>query len=140
MSLQALEQTLVQNRVVVFTTYRRDCRPQMSLVTAGAYSGGIAFTTRAVNAKARNLMRDPRCAMMLTKPDLRGYAVLDGDAELIAPHNADPERLRIALRDVYRSAAGKEHPDWEEYDRVMVQDQRLVVLLRPGRIFLNNVP
>jgi hypothetical protein len=118
MSLPALEQLLSQNHVVVFTTYRKDGRPQMTLVTAGAYDGGLAFTTRQRNAKYHNLMRDPRCA--------------------IGAHNTDADKLRTALRDVYRSAAGKDHPDWDEYDQAMAEQQRVVVLLRPGRIVLNN--
>lgn len=140
MSLEALEQLLGQNHVVVVTTYRRDGRPQMSLVTAGVYAGGLAFTTRQQNAKHHNLMRDARCAMMLTKPDLRGYGVLDGDADIIGAHNTDAEKLRLALRDVFRAAAGKEHPDWDEYDRAMAEQQRVVILLRPGRVFLRNAP
>ncbi len=140
MSLQSLEQLAAQNHVVVFTTYRRDGRPQMSLVTAGPYEGGLAFTTRRRNAKYHNLMRDPRCAMMLTKPGFRGYAVLDGDAEVLGPHNTGAEELRLALRDVYQAAAGQEHPDWEEYDQAMAEQERVVILLRPGRVVLNNAP
>jgi hypothetical protein len=43
------------------------------------------------------------------------------------------------LRQVYRSIKG-EHPNWEEYDRAMEEQRRLVVLLKPGRLFGRNVP
>lgn len=133
-ALDDLDGLLEQNSVVVFTTFRRDGMPQQSLVTVGKLDGGLVFTTRSVSAKARNLARDPRCAMMLVSPDRRAFAALDGKAEAQGAHNTDADALRIRLREVYRAAAGKEHPDWEEYDRVMVEQGRIAVLLRPDRI------
>lgn len=133
-ALDDLDRLLEQNSVVVFTTFRRDGMPQQSLVTVGKLDGGLAFTTRSVNAKARNLARDPRCAMMLVSPDRRAFAALDGKAETQGAENTDAETLRLRLREVYRVAAGKEHPDWDEYDRVMVDQGRVAVLMRPDRI------
>lgn len=137
-TLDDLDGLLAQSNVVVFTTFRRDGMPQQSLVTVGKVDGGLAFTTRSRNAKAYNLARDPRCAIMLVRPDNRGFAVLDGRAEVQGPHNSDADSLRLRLRDVYRVAAGKEHPDWDEYDRVMLEEGRVVILLRPDRIFARN--
>ncbi len=138
MELNALEQLLGENHVAVVTTFRRDGRPQMSLVTVGSFEGGLAFTTQQGRAKAANLKRDPRCAIMLTKPNWRGYGVLDGDAEVRGSHNTDAEMLRIDLRAVYRVAAGQEHPDWEAYDRAMVEQRRVVVVLKHGRLVTVN--
>lgn len=138
-TLDDLDGLLAQSNVVVFTTFRRDGMPQQSLVTVGKMDGGLAFTTRSRNAKAHNLARDPRCAIMLVSPDWRAFAVLDGRAEVQGAHNTDGEALRVRLREVYRTAAGKEHPDWDEYDRVMVEQGRVAVLLRPDRITGNNV-
>lgn len=137
-TLDDLDGLLAQSNVVVFTTFRRGGMPQQSLVTVGKMDGGLAFTTRSRNAKAYNLARDPRCAIMLVKPDNRGFAVLDGSAEVQDTHNTDADALRLRLREVYRVAAGKEHPDWDEYDRVMLEEGRVAVLLRPGRIFARN--
>ena len=137
-TLDDLDGLLARNNVVVFTTFRRDGMPQQSLVTVGKMDGGLAFTTRSRNAKAYNLGRDPRCAIMLVRPDNRGFAVLDGRAEVHGPHNTDSDALRLRLREVYRVAAGKEHPDWDEYDRVMLEEGRVTVLLRPDRIFARN--
>ena len=53
--------------------------------------------------------------------------------------NTDAETLRLRLREVYRTAARKEHPDWDEYDRVMVEQGRIAVLLRPDRIVGHGV-
>ncbi len=139
MALEELDGLLAQNRVAVATTYRKDGRPQQSLVTVGRFDGGLAFTTTQGRAKFNNLARDPRFALLLSRPDWRGYAVLDGDAEVRSAENTPADRLRDELRAVYRAAAGKEHPDWDEYDRVMREERRVVVLLRPGRLFTRNL-
>ena len=39
--------------------------------------------------------------MMVMSPDLRNYAVIDGDARIAGGRDADPETVRLALRDVY---------------------------------------
>ena len=57
---------------------------------------------------------------------------------MLGPDNSDADGLRLRLREVYRVAAGKEHPDWDEYDRVMLEEGRVAVLLRPDRIFARN--
>ena len=135
MELSDLEPILDENQVGVLTTFRRDGRPQMSPVTTRTYQGQLALTTQRRSAKARNLVRDPRCAILLSKPNFRGYAVVDGDAEVRGSHNTDSEELRLLLREVYRAAAGKEHPDWDEYDQAMVEQDRVVILIEPSRIY-----
>ena len=132
-SLEDLRPLLEQSRVVVFTTFRRDGMPQQSLVTVGELDGGLAFTTRSVNAKALNLARDPRCAMMLVSPDRRSFAVLDGEAEVLGPDDLDAEALRLKLREVF-AAAGGTHEDWDAYDRAMLEQGRVAITLRPARI------
>jgi PPOX class probable F420-dependent enzyme len=139
MDFHDLEEFVRTQREVVFTTYRKDGRPQQSLVTVGSMEGGLAFTTTEGRAKVNNLGRDPRCSIMVLKPDYRGYAVLDGDADVRSRENTEPANLRMDLRQVYRSIKG-EHPNWEEYDRAMEEQRRLVVLLKPGRLFGRNVP
>jgi hypothetical protein len=50
----------------------------------------------------------------------------------------DADAVRVLLRDIY-TAAGGVHDDWDEYDRVMLEDQRVAVLVSPQRI-LGNAP
>ncbi len=138
-SLDDLHDLLEQSRVVVFTTFRRDGMPQQSLVTVGMLDGGLAFTTRSRNAKALNLGRDPRCAMMLVSPDRRRFAVLDGEADVLGPHNLDAESLRLKLREVFVAAGGR-HENWDEYDRAMAEQGRVAITLRPSRIVGHGVP
>ena len=49
--------------------------------------------------------------------------------------NTDHEVLKLALRDVYRAASGQEHPDWDEYDRAMVDDRRAAVIVVPNSVY-----
>ncbi len=140
MALDELDGLLAENQVAVATTFRRDGRPQQSLVTVGKFEDGLAFTTTTDRAKYHNLARDTRFALMVCRPGWRGYAVIDGDAEVRSAANTDAVALRANLRDVYRAAAGEEHLDWDEYDEAMRSEGRVVVLLRPGRLLTHNLP
>ncbi len=40
------------------------------------------------------------------------------------------------MREVFASAGGT-HEDWEEYDRVMSEEKRVVVLVAPERVLGN---
>ncbi|WP_033344230.1 TIGR03618 family F420-dependent PPOX class oxidoreductase [Catenuloplanes japonicus] len=68
------------------------------------------------------------------------WAAVEGVAELAGPDDArdwlTAERLRGLLRDVF-TAAGGEHEDWDEYDRVMADQRRAAVLISPTRIYSN---
>ena len=119
----------------VLTTFRRDGAAQMSIVSCGPYRDGIAFTTTADRAKLRNLKRNPRCSLLVSQEDWWGYVVLEGHAEILSADNTDPEEFRMALRDVYRTASGSEHLNWEEYDQAMIADHRSAVIVVPERIY-----
>ena len=139
MNLDDITPLLDQNRVVNFSTYRRDGRPQMSLVTVGRVGDALGFSTRRGNAKLANLKRDLRCAMMVMSPDLRRYAVLDGDAVIVDAYTTEAETLRVTLREVYRASAGKVHPDWEEFDAAMIEQERGAILLSPSRMYGHGI-
>jgi PPOX class probable F420-dependent enzyme len=109
-------------------TLKRDGRPQSSVVTH-AFDPATATLRVSVTedrAKTRNLRRDPRVSYQVTRPDLGGYAVGEGRAELTAeardPHDPTVEAL-VAL---YRDVAG-EHPDWDAYRAAMVADRRVLL-------------
>jgi PPOX class probable F420-dependent enzyme len=117
-------------------TLKRDGRPQASVVThvLDAASATLRVSVTEPRAKTRNLRRDPRASYLVTTPDLRGYAVGEGTAQLTAPA-ADPHDTTVdALVALYRDIAG-EHPDWDEYRAAMVTDQRVVLTLPLERIY-----
>ena len=132
---ESVKKFVSENHRAVLTTFRRNGAAQMSIVTTGAYSDGAAFTTTEDRAKLSNLKRDPRCSLLVSHESWWGYVVLEGRARVMSPDNTDAEELRQALRDVYRAASGEEHPDWDEYDRAMVDDRRAAVVIVPEHIY-----
>ena len=86
-------------------------------------------------AKLLNLKRDPRCSLLVSQEDWWGFVVLEGHAEILSAERTDADELRLALRDTYRTASGQEHPNWEEYDQAMVDDQRAVIIVVPEHIY-----
>ena len=126
---------LSENHNAVCTTFRRNGAAQLSIVTSGLYGGGAAFTTTADRAKHRNLARDPRCSLLVSHADWRPFLVLEGNATVLSQDNTPVEELRTAFRDVFRAAAGKDHPNWDEYDRVMVEDRRVIVIVTPEHVY-----
>ena len=119
----------------VLTTFRRDGAAQMSIITCGPYRDGVAFTTTARRAKLLNLQRDSRCSLLVSNENWWGFVVLEGRAQIISTDNTGAEEYRDALRDVYRTAAGEEHSNWEEYDQAMRDDRRSAVIVIPSRIY-----
>ena len=68
------------------------------------------------------------------------WATIEGTVDLIGPDDAfsgfDPAGVPQLLRDVF-TAAGGTHDDWDEYDRVMAEQRRAAVLVRPQRVYSN---
>ena len=122
------------NDKAVLSTFRRSGAAQLSIVSVGPYGEGAAFTTTEDRAKLWNLRRDPRCSLPVSQDSWWGFVVLEGSARIMSADNTDPEELSQAFREVYRSISG-EHPDWEEYDRAMVNDRRAVIVVVPERIY-----
>jgi PPOX class probable F420-dependent enzyme len=120
----------------VVTTYQPDGGMQASIVVCGAFRGQAAFVSvRGKSAKVRNLRRDPRCTVLAVSADWRSWVTVEGEAQLFDSTNTEAEELRLLLREVYRACGDKEHPDWQEYDVAMRQQNAVVVLVRPTRVY-----
>ena len=120
----------------VLATLKRDGRPQLSNVNYHFDPDRrlVRISITADRAKARNLARDPRASLHVSSEDGWSYAVAEGNAELSAVA-ADPADAAVEeLVSLYRDIRG-DHPDWDEYRRVMVEDGRLVVRLHVERLY-----
>ncbi len=119
----------------VLATIKRDGRPQLSNVAYVAGDDGvIRISVTADRAKTANLRRDPRASFYVVRSDFWAYCVVDADVELL-PVAADPGDATVdALVEYFRSVSG-EHDDWDEYRRAMVDDRRLLLLLRPTHAY-----
>lgn len=119
----------------VLTTFRRSGAAQMSIITCGPMGNGVAFTVTHDRVKLKNLQRNPSCSLLVSNESWWGFVVLEGSAEIISADNTEPETLRLALRDAYRTASGGEHSNWEEYDQAMRDDRRAVIIVVPERTY-----
>ena len=120
----------------VLATLKRDGRPQLSNVSYAYYPDDrlIKVSITATRAKYRNLQRDPRASFHVTSPDFWSYAVAEGSAEL-SPVASEPDDATVEeLIELYRRING-EHPDWDDYRRAMVADQRVVLRLPVERAY-----
>ena len=135
MLTDAQREFLTANHNGALTTFRRSGAAQMSIVTCGIYGDGVAFTTTGDRAKLRNLRRNPRCTILVGTDDWRNFVVLEGQARLVGTDTAGADEYRETLREVYRAAAGREHPDWPEYDQAMLDDGRYAVIVTPAHVY-----
>jgi len=115
-----------------------------SLVSAGVLAHPVTGTlvvgvvARADSRKIANL----RIARRATLVAVEGYqwVAVEGPADLAGPVDAlagfDPAGVPRLLRQVFTAAGGR-HPDWDEYDRRMREQQRTVVLVTPAAVYTN---
>ena len=124
------------NHPGVISTYQRNGAIHNSIVVCGAYKGNAAFVAvRGNSRKVHNLRRNPHCSVLSVKSDWRSFVIVEGQAQLFYARNTEAEELRVLLREVYRACGDKDHPDWEEYDRAMVDQDAVVVLVPPDRVY-----
>jgi PPOX class probable F420-dependent enzyme len=127
--------------LAVISTLRADGTIQSSLVNAGvmrhplAEHQVLAFVTYG-KVKLANLRVRPQATATFRSG--WQWAALEGHAQLIGPDDphaeVDAERLRLLLREAFTAAGGR-HDNWAEYDRVMLEQRRTLVLIGPVRIY-----
>ncbi|MFC3689694.1 PPOX class F420-dependent oxidoreductase [Aquipuribacter hungaricus] len=122
------------NRRSVLITLRRDGRPQSSNVMHVVTDGTFEVSVTDSRAKTRNVRRDSRVSLHVSAQDFWSYVVVDGTAETLPVAQHPDDATADALVRYYRAAAG-EHPDWDEYRRVMVEEQRLLLRITPQRAY-----
>jgi PPOX class probable F420-dependent enzyme len=131
--------------LVVVSTARADGTIQSSVVNAGVLdhpmSGDpvVAFVAAGASKRLVNLRARPRATVVLRAG--WQWAGVEGPTELAGPDDQldglDAERVPALLRDIFK-AAGGQHEDWDEYDRVMADERRVAVFVRPERVFGNS--
>ena len=130
-----------ESGLVVVSTLRADNTIQSSLVNAGILAHPkTGDNILAFVASGRVKLANLRARPQITATFRNGWqwAAVEGHAELLGPDDPQPwldaEDQRLLLRAIF-TAAGGEHDDWDEYDRVMVEQRRTAVLIRPSRIY-----
>ncbi|GAC1409509.1 MAG: PPOX class F420-dependent oxidoreductase [Mycobacterium sp.] len=134
-----------ESGLAIVSTLRSDTTIQASLVNLGKVphpatrEQALAFVTYG-RVKLANLRARPQLAVTFRKGWM--WATVEGRAELAGPDDpkpwlADADQLRLLLREVF-TAAGGTHDNWDEYDRVMAEQRRTVVLIAPTRVYSNG--
>ena len=120
----------------VIATRRPNGATHSSIVVCGAYEGNAAFVSVYPRSqKIRNLRRNPNCTVLSVRDDWREWVSVEGQATLIDYNNTDAEEMRVLLRKVYMACSHSEHPDWDEYDQAMVDQEAVIVLVKPERVY-----
>jgi PPOX class probable F420-dependent enzyme len=125
------------NSLGVLATIKHDGRPQLSNVSYhfDAREVAIQVSITEPRAKTRNLRRDPRASIHVSSDDGWAYAVAEGDA-ILTPTATTPDDDTVeGLIALYRNIAGREHPDWDEYRRAMVDDRRVLMTMPISHLY-----
>jgi len=131
-----IEQFIHDNPQGVMTSFRRNGMPQLSIVTVYPRDGGVGVSITENRAKFKNLLRDPRCSLLISHADWwSGFLVFEGKVELSHSGNTDPEKLRMARRYIFSATTRRRSADWDEYDRIANEDKRVAMLLRPEHVY-----
>jgi PPOX class probable F420-dependent enzyme len=131
-----IEQFIHDNPQGVLTSFRRNGMPQLSIVTVYPRDGGVGISITENRMKFKNLLRDPRCSLLVSHADWwTGFLVFEGKAELTHSGNTDPEALRAARRHIYSATTRRRSRDWAEYDRITEADKRVAMVLRPDHVY-----
>ena len=114
---------------LVLITRRADGSPQASPVTGGIDDEGhILISTYPERAKTRNARRRPEVSVLVLSDDFGdAWVQVDGTCEALdVPDSVEP------LVEYYRNISG-EHPDWDEYRRAMIDQQKTLLRITPTR-------
>jgi PPOX class probable F420-dependent enzyme len=131
-----IEQFIHDNPQGVMTSFRQNGMPQLSIVTVYPRDGGVGVSITENRAKFKNLLRDPRCSLLVSHTDWwSGFLVFEGTVELTHSGNTDPEKLRMARRYIFSATTRRRSADWDEYDRIANEDKRVAMLLRPEHVY-----
>jgi PPOX class probable F420-dependent enzyme len=119
----------------VLVTLRRDGLPQLSnIMYVPDENDLIGISVTESRAKTKNLRRDPRAFLHVTRADFFAYVVLEGTVTLSSVATEPGDSVVDALVDMYRTARG-EHPDWDEFRQAMVDEGRVLAQLRVNRAY-----
>lgn len=118
----ALERLRTLHRAVL-ATYRRDGSLQLSpVVCALDEHDRVVVSTRETAMKTHNIRRDPRVTLCAFSDGFYGeWLQVEGRAEIVSL----PQAME-GLVSYYRVVSG-EHPDWDDYRRAMVEEQRVLM-------------
>ena len=126
LSAEAARQFIAdRHRGVLVTLKSSDGRPQLSNVAYALIGDEVRMSVTQTRAKTANAGRDPRVSLYVTSDDFWTYVVAEGIAHLTPVARTPGDHTCQRLLETYEAAAGKAHPDPDEFFQAMVADRRL---------------
>ena len=124
------EQFLRNHKQAVLGTIREDGRPHLTNVLVVYDDSHLLISITESRVKYRHLRRDPRATALILGDNFWQYLVIEGTADFTHLPDAHGE-----LRRYYELASGGPHPDWDEYDRAMAEERRVLLTLSIDRMY-----
>src|SRR2546429_7377062 len=121
-----IEQFIHDSPQGVLASFRRNGMPQLSIVTVYPRDGGVGISITETRMKFKNLLRDPRCSVLISHVDWwSGFLVFEGKAELTHSGNTDPDTLRMARRRSFSATTRRRNADADESDPIADADKHV---------------
>jgi len=130
-----------ENGLATVSTTQADGRVLSSIVNCGVMDHPVTgercvgLVSRGGAARLGHIRRGSQ----VTIAARRGWAwrSVTGPADIIGPDDErdgfDADRVRLLLREAFQAATGT-HDDYDEYDRVMLEDRRAAVFIAADRV------
>ncbi|MCP5028919.1 MAG: pyridoxamine 5'-phosphate oxidase [Actinomycetia bacterium] len=134
-----------EHGLATVSTTQADARVLSSVINCGVMNHPVtgapcvAFVSRGGAARLGHVRRGSEITVAIR----RGWKwrSVTGPANIIGPDDPhdryDADAIRVLMREVFR-AAGGDHDDYHDYDRVMLEDRRAAVFVAPDRILGNG--
>jgi PPOX class probable F420-dependent enzyme len=130
MADQVPEEFLRRHKQAVLGTIGKSGAPHLTNVLQAYDNGKLLISIAETRVKYRNLVRDPRASVLVLGETFWQYVVVEGRANLTHMPEA-----RAGLRTYYELASGKPHENWDEYDRAMQEERRVLMELSIDRFY-----
>lgn len=135
MDLSHAEPFLAEHNQGILITIRRNGRAQSSNIAYDWHEGVARISLTADRAKTKNARRDNRVSLHISSSDFWRYVVVEGTAELSPVTTSPGDEAGQLLAEVFERVSGSAHPDWPEFHQAMVDEQRLVLTVRPDHVY-----
>jgi len=134
MELTTALRNVADRRNGVLSTLNLDGHPHLANIFFALVGDEAKISVTNGRVKVRNLRRDARASLWIPGDDFFHWVVLEGTADLSAVASDPDDEIVEGLIELYRSSVN-EHPDWDEFRRSMVAEERLLLSLRPTRAY-----
>lgn len=118
----------------VLLTIQRNGMPHASNILYATFDDRFHVSVTDSRVKTGNVRHDPRAGLYVSSEDFGSWVVVEGDVHVSGITNDPDDEPAARLRRVYETIAGP-HPDWDEFNRVMIDERRLVLSIQPTRAY-----